>query len=212
MPRLLPLLLLSAGCLDAEKSRQGLNNVAVDTAKYPAAPPEVAARVDQVGRQLVGATPFLGIEPTFHVIGHPEPEICHPDSGGIFISAGLVERCRSDAELAAVLATELAIMKAEQRLADRRRTEPLPPLPDGAAGTDPTQLGTQALFDKKLGTKPPPADKPEDRRTTAAELLKAAGYDPKVLVAVEPLLAEAARHHKAAATFGGMGGRPRWSN
>ena len=213
MRRLLPLLVaLSAGCLDADKPRDGLNNVLVDTAKYPAASSEVAARVDQVGRQLVGSSPFLGFEPTFHTLGQPEPEICHPDRGGVFVSAGLVERCRSDAELAAVLATELAVIKAEQRLTDRRRHEPLAPLPDGAAGTDPTQLGTQAVFDKNLGTKPPPADKPEDRRTTALELLKAAGYDPAVLDAVEPLLTEAARNHKASATFGGKSGRPRWSN
>ncbi len=215
MYRLLPVLLLAAGCLDADKPRGGLNNVPVDTSKYPAAPTELAARVDQVGRQLVGTNPFLGFEPTFHAIGQTEPEVCHPDSGGVFVTAGLVEKCRDDAELAAVLATELAIMRAEKRLTDRpRKLEPLATLPDGGAGTDPTQLGTQAVFDKKLGSRPasPPPPKPEDRRSVAADLLKNAGYDPKALDAVEPLLAEAAKHHKAAATFGGRGGEPRWSN
>ena len=119
MPRrLLPLVLLAAGCLDADKPRGGLNNVPVDTSKANAAPTEMAARVDQVGRQLVGTNPFLGFEPTFHTLGQTEPEICHPDSGGVFVTAGLVERCRGDAELAAVLATELAIMRAEKRLTD----------------------------------------------------------------------------------------------
>ena len=192
-----------------------LNNVPVDVSKANAPPTAMTARVDQVGRQLVGTNPFLGFEPTFHTIGQVAPEICHPDAGGVFVTAGLVERCRSDAELAAVMATELAIMRAEKQLTDRpRRAEPLGPLPDGASGTDPTQLGTQALFDKKLGSRPAsaPSAKPEDRRAVAAELLKNAGYDPKALDAVEPLLAEAATHHTAAKTFGGRTGKPQWSN
>ena len=216
MPRcLLPALLFAAGCLDADKPRWGLNNTPVDTSQYPAAPTEVAARVDQLGRQLVGANPFLGFEPTFHTLGQAEPEVCHPDSGGVFVTAGLVAGCKSDAELAAVLATELAIIRAERRLTDRpRKLEPLATLPDGGTGPDPTQLGTQALFDKTLGSRPAAtkSDKPEDRRTTAAEMLRNAGYDPAALDAVEPLLAEAGRHHKAAVTFGGRGGQPRWSN
>ena len=214
MTRVLPVVLLLAGCVEADKPRTGLTNVPVDTTQTPAAPTAVAARVDQIGRQLVGASPFLGFEPTFHAIGQPEPEVCHPDGGGVFVTAGLVERCRTDAELAAVLATELAIMRAEKQLSSRRRLEPLAPVPDGGGpGADPSQVGTQALFDRKLGSRPalPPA-KPDDRRTVAADILKSAGYDPAVLEAVEPLLAEAARHHKAAGTFGGRAGKPRWSN
>lgn len=210
--RLLPVLLLAAGCMDADKTRSGLNNVPVDTSKYPAAPTELAARVDQVGRQLVGTNPFLGFEPTFHTLGQSEPEVCHPDSGGLFVTAGLVERCRSDAELAAVLAHELSVMRAEKRLTDRpRKLEPLATMPDGGTGPDPTQLGTQALFDKTLGDRPGRA-KPEDRRTVARDLLRNAGYDPAALDAVGPLLAEAAKNQKASQTFGGRGGEPRWSN
>lgn len=222
MPRrLLPLALFAAGCLDGEKERPGLNNVPVDTSRAAAAPTAMAARVDQVGRQLVGTNPFLGLEPTFHTLGQVEPEICHPDSGGVFVTAGLITRCRDDAELAAVLATELAIMREEKRLTDRpRRLEPLAMTPEsgnlnaGGVGSDQNQLGTQALFDKKLGSRPlqPPAAKPQDRRTVAAEILKNAGFDPKSLDAVEPLLAEAATTHKASATFGGRAGKPRWSN
>lgn len=216
MRRLLLLSVLAAGCLDVEKPRGGLTNVPVDTSKYAAPPAEMAAKVDQVGRQLVGTNPFLGFDPTFHAVGQPQPEICHPDSGGVFLSTGLIERCRSDAELAAVLANELAIIRTERQLADRpRRAEPMPPLPDGGRGTDPTQIGTQAIIDKKSGTEPRssrPTAKPEDRRTVAADILKAAGFDPAALDAVEPLLAEAAKHHTMAATFGGRAGKPRWSN
>lgn len=213
--RVLPLLLLSAGCLDPEVSRNGLINVAVDVTKVPTAPTEMASRVDQVGRQLVGTNPFLGFEPTFHTLGQSTPEICHPDSGGVFVTAGLVDRCKTDAELAAVLATELAIIRAERRLTERpRKLEPLAALPDGGTGTDPTQLGTQALLDQKLDrrTVPPNSTKPEDRRAVASDILKNAGYDPKVLDDVEPILVEAATHHTAATTFGGRGGKPRWSN
>jgi hypothetical protein len=113
------------------------------------------------------------------------------------------------------MATELAIIRAERRLAERpRKLEPLAALPDGGTGPDPTQLGTQALFDQKLGSRPAAQSpsKPEDRRTVAADILKNAGYDPKALDDVAPLLAEAATHHAAAATFGGRGGKPRWSN
>jgi hypothetical protein len=216
----LPPLLLLAGCVEPAAPRGGLTNVPVDTTTARAAPPGTAARVDQLGRQLVGTNPFLGFEPTFHTLGQAEPEICHPDSGGIFVSAGLVDRCPTDAELAAVLATELAVIKAERHLGDRpRRLEPLAPTPDGGnvnaggVGSDQNQLGTQALFDKKLGSKPlnPAGGKPLDRRAVAADILTNAGYDPNALDAVEPLLTEAARHHAAARTFGGRGGPPRWT-
>jgi hypothetical protein len=208
-----------AGCLDHELSGPTLRNKAVEVPRLPEASLAAAARVDQVGRQLLGQNPFLGVEPTFHTYGQAEPEVFHPDLNGVFITEGLVQRCKSDEELAAVLALELAKMSAERRTAERLRNNPgpLPTLPDVAAvspggiGSDQNQLGTQALFDRKLSSPGKPAP-PDDPQAAAAEILRAAGFDPKVLEHVAPLVQEAGRNHAASDGLGGRPVRPLWSN
>jgi hypothetical protein len=206
----------AAGCLD-DADRSTLRNKAVDTSVADEPPLAVAARVDQVGRQLVGTNPFLGVDPTFHTLGRADPEIGHPGPDGVFITTGLVDRCRTDAELAAVLASELAKMVAEKRAADRlSRPDTIRPVPDagnlsaGGVSSDLNQLGTQALFDRKLGS-PDRKRPPDDTRALTADILKAAGYEPTAAAAVEPLLAEAGRHSAVAKWLGGRSAPPAWT-
>ena len=206
------------GCFDGflNESASGFRNRPVDVPDLPPATLASAARVDQVGRQLVTGSPFLGLEPTFHTFGSQKPEIYHPDSGGIFVTDGLVQQCKSDAELAAVLASELAEMASERRASDRlRKREPLQPLRDAAAlspggmASDQNQLGTQALVDRP-DRKPAPA---ADTKVRAREILESAGFDPKVLDTIEPILKETRRHHGLPdALGGGRAEPPRWSN
>ena len=215
------LLVWLAGCFDGEFANSTIRNKRVETPEVTEASVAVAARVDQVGRSLVGQNPFLGVEPTFHTFGRQEPEIYHPDANGVFVTEGLIHRCKTDEELAAVLAVELARMSAEQRVAGRlRKPEALRPLPDsgtlsaGGIGPDQNQIGTQALFDQNLGrssdakkSTPPAAD----TRTAAADILKSAGIDPKSLDTVEPLLKDAAKNHALADQFNGRGLKPVWT-
>ncbi len=121
-----------------------------------AAPPAVspgstalAAKVDQIGSELVAQTAFLGVNPTFALVGVTEPAIGHPDLNGVLVSEGLAARC-SDAELAAVLAHELAAMSVEAKRAktyvDRPNTPLLPSTGAGDMGAnrDPVQAGIEA--------------------------------------------------------------------
>jgi hypothetical protein len=211
-----------AGCLDEQLDRRGstLRNKPVELPDVPPASVANAARVDQLGRLLVGQSPFLGVEPIFQTYGRKEPEVFHPGLGLVIVTEGLVERCKTDDELAAVLSLELAKMSAERRTSDRLRgTDPIAPLPDapvvsaGGISPDQNQLGTQALFDKKLGhagrPKPPPA---EDAHAAAADILKSAGFDPKALDRVAPLVREAGGNHAVADGMGGRPVQPVWSN
>jgi hypothetical protein len=169
---------------------------------------------------LLELNPFLGVEPSFQTYGRKEPEIFHPDPHGVFITEGLVERCKTDAELAAVLATELGKMSAERRAADRMHIpDPLQTPGDsggtlmaGGVSSDQNQLGMQALIDQKtrrnLG-RPGPNENPH---ALAQQILTSAGKDPKALDEIAPILREAGRNHYMAEHLGRRGDKPFWSN
>jgi hypothetical protein len=211
-----------AGCLGRDLDRTGaaFHNESVKTPNVPAASVEAAARVDRVGRELLSHNPFLGIEPTFQTYGRKEPEIFHPDPHGVFVTEGLVARCKTDTELAAVLATELGKMSAERRTADRMRIpDPLRTPGDsggtlmaGGVSSDQNQLGMQALIDQKArqGRGRPGPD--ENPHALAQQILTASGIDAKALEEVAPTLREAGRNHFMAEHLGGRGDKPKWSN
>ncbi len=209
-----------AGCLGNELDGPSIRNKPVETPKLPKASVQTALRVDQVGRQLVSQSLFLGVEPTFSTYGQKEPEIFHPNLSSVFVTEGLVSKCKTDDELAAVLAVELATMSAESRAANRMRgAGPMPTLPDaatvsaGGIASDQNQLGTQAIIDRRLGpTKRPGRPAANDTRAAAADILRSAGFDPKALDQVTPLMQEAGSHHAAAEGLGERPTRPRWSN
>jgi len=206
------LLFALTGCMDEFVDGPSIRNKRVEVPNLPEASVAVAARVDQIGRQLVGQNPFLGVEPTFHTYGRSEPEITHPDLNGVLVTEGLVQRCRNDDELAAVLALELAKMSAERRAVDRLKVEQLPQLADAGAtslGADPTQTGTQAMIDKATAPRKRVAD---GSHTRPEDILKGAGFDPKALDAVAPLMQEARGNHALDKHLGPRGNVPRWSN
>ena len=91
-----------------------------DTAKLPAASTRAATRVNAVGSEVAAKNKdALGVKPVFFTMGVPEVEISHHKSGMVILSEGLVERCPTDAELAAVICHELGKLAAEQRGAGR---------------------------------------------------------------------------------------------
>lgn len=204
------------GCLELETATGRYQNKAVDVPEQSDAAVATAARVDQIGRQLVAQSPFLGVEPTFHTFGRKEPEIYHPDSHGVFITEGLVARCKTDDELAAVLASELGKMSVEKRISERMNISRPATLGDAggrAPGEDPTQLAVQAVFDKQLPRSEKDKAKPssEDPKLLAGEILQAAGFKAKSLETVAPWLDEATVSSALAEQFRGRNNKPTWS-
>jgi hypothetical protein len=181
-------------------------NKPVDLSGMKPASTETAARVDVLGRKLLAGSPFLfAQEPSFQIIGVPEPELFHRDSTGLFITEGLVKKCESEAELAAVLASELGHMVAEQRRTDRMKLpDPIPPaaLPRGVDGTTDLDPGRAIeLADLELNYRKPAERRilaTTDPKTIAENCLNDAGFDPKVLKKVEPLIRAARRNQTLA--------------
>jgi hypothetical protein len=122
------LLLLVCGCMSEDGSTMLPCNPFVTQAFKPAAvqhivetpgTKEAADRVLTVGGKVVTANPQIGFRPRFCTIGSPKEEIIHRGNHDVFITEGLVRRCETDGQLAAVLCLELGKMVAEREsLAD----------------------------------------------------------------------------------------------
>ena len=168
--------------------------------KSPLTPKQIVAqqatgeRVEALGRRVIVQNTFTGIEPVFHLIGVKEPMLFHRGTEELFISDGLVAKCKTDDALVAVLCTELGRMMGEKRagVAVGRDADPLTRGPDGKAdavedvpGAQATGTGSGARVVGKMDT---------DAATLAQELMRGAGYDPAALEHVEALLKETARH------------------
>ena len=210
MRRMLPLApLFLLGCVGETASRSltpgkpGENQISDATRA-------LAARVDQLGAELVMQNPFLGVSPTFMVVGKPGREIGHPDLNGVLVSEGLAAQL-SDDELAGVLALELARMSVEARRArEFAREQPLPTLPSGGK-FDPTQTMTQALVNEQIRkeTGKRPAESPHD---VAKRILESSGRSADGLARAESTHAEASRTRNGPGELGDRPAPPRWTN
>jgi hypothetical protein len=202
-----PLLLLSAGCLDEPSTSQLVpantfgnpppTLPAVEVAHAPAT--EAAAkRVLSVGPPLVEANK-LGIKPVFITAGGPQVEVFHRGTASITITEGLVNKCETDNELKAVLAVELGKMISEreaQASLKVRRVERTPPMAvpigsnvNGINGpADMTRMAELAEyeFDRQRRDEPPPP--PPDPKALARLYLMRANVPASELDVVEPLL------------------------
>ena len=125
----------------------------------PAGSAPIATRVDTIGTGIVASnkSEFAGTKPVFFTIGVKEPMLFHRADGGIVISEGLVEKCASDEELAAVLCHELGQFAAKyaERNPGRSAELDLPPAPDlthdvvgGGGGPDMTRAAEAALMSR----------------------------------------------------------------
>ena len=218
---LLALALASVGCADVlgDRSVNGMIGKEIKTPAVSAASVESSARVDKIGRQLLAGSPFLGLDVSFQTIGKPEPELFHRDAQGLFLSEGLVSKCKTNEQLAGVLASEIGQMVSEMRTTERMRLpEPTPtaalgPKLDGTTDHDPGRTMELVQFEKSARR---PAEKKlwaaSDPKTIAKGLLKDAGFDPKLLDDVAPLIREAGRNQTIAKQLGGRGDSPRWSD
>jgi hypothetical protein len=150
----------------------------------PAAEDTLCMRVHVVGHKVLAANPQIGLRPTFATIQAPAPEIFHVDQRVIYITDGLVKQLPSEADLAAVLAFQLARMVAEREARvkqDLKLAAARPPiqLPIGGTGpmsaTDMASTAELAKYDKKRSDLQQAATKinPE---TLARNYLEGAGF------------------------------------
>jgi hypothetical protein len=184
-----------------------------ELAKLPVADVAVAERVENIGRKIVYQNTFIGIEPMFMTLGVKEAVLFHRGADQLFVSQGLVEKCASDAELAAVLCAELGHMVAETRNA-RAVGQNVDPPPDAGGtafpGSTPSDAGRQAepaVHEKRFPNAGGPVET-ADAAGTARELLKGAGYSTAELDRVESLLKQSDRGDKLRKQLGGSAPPP----
>jgi hypothetical protein len=163
-------------------------------------------RVLSVAQQVIEANPKLGARPLFITLGVPQPELFHRAPGEgvvqgyqVYISEGLVQRCRNDGQLAALLCYELGRMVSEreslagpvapQRSADLPIEVPIGPDYNTMHGPpDNTHLFELARSERerqRRGTRQSP---PPDPIVLARRYLNQTGFAPEVLEEVKPLL------------------------
>jgi hypothetical protein len=181
---------------------------------YAPADATIGMSVDAVGRRLLAANPQLAIKPAFATIGAPTAEVFHPDANVIYVTEGLVNQCRSEADLAAVLANELGKMVSEREAAASRQarvSQPSPPieLPIGSPGqplaADPSHFLEMARFEqahpRSARNKQVP---PPDPHTIAGYLLEQAGFQKTDLDDATPILRAADQNNSFERQFKGV--------
>ncbi|MCC6421011.1 MAG: hypothetical protein IT429_22470 [Gemmataceae bacterium] len=236
-PRLLVLapVLLLTGCLplqllDPTPANSGM--ALVPNSPFAAPAPEavvgkasfapgagnVAVQVDQLGSTILAKNPTIGARPLFALIGAPHPEIFHQGTQVIHVTEGLVKRCKTEGELAAVLCVELGKMVAEREAtAGTRPRAPQRQAPLGVAmgnagqvgASDPVALAELARYEKARKEAARTAT-PPDPHALAARYLEKAGYDRGLLDTVTPLLAEVEKNYVLEKQFRRGAGAPGW--
>jgi hypothetical protein len=168
---------------------------------YAPATEETGKRVGLIGEKLLAANRQTSIHPAFLTIGSSQPEVFHRDTTSVYITEGMVRECKSDGQVAAVLAMELGKIVSEREALAR----PASRMPDrwvpmevrvgndvggtfGAA--DGTHLAEVAKAQRQRGANdaPPPPPSPE---VLARCYLCKAGYSSDELSDVTPLLKKA---------------------
>jgi hypothetical protein len=211
------------GCQDSRffRTARGFINKPVDVSKTTEADIAAAARVDQVGRQILAANLFCGVDAAFQVVGDKEPILFHRGQQSVFISDSLVNQCATDEELAAVLCSELGKMVAEKRNAARMGyADPLMNLNfagSGEAGgitADQFRLAELAEHEKRTPKKA--VDKvlaeSTDPRKIAVEMMKTTGFDEAQYPKAEKLLKGLNKNREMVKQLDGGAAKPEWSN
>ncbi|HEX3146860.1 MAG TPA: M48 family metalloprotease [Gemmataceae bacterium] len=200
-PGLVCFVLGLAGCAwDGSALRNPFNfDREPDTSKLPPASTRAATRVIAIGSEIATQNKDdLGVTPIFFTMGVREVEISHSKSGMVILSEGLVDRCATDADLAAVICHELGKLAAEH--GPRRVAEldapPAPRLaPDvvgGGDGPDQTRLAAMAKFDRRgPGGSRNGREPKRDARTLGENFYVKSGRKPEDFARMDQLIREA---------------------
>ena len=201
------LLLALAGCVNDEAMQM------VQPSPFgpaPEAPPlrrvahapateEATRRVSQVGTKVLSANRQIAMHPAFLTIGAPAPEVFHRGTCELYVTEGLTRLCKTEEQLAAVLAVELGKMVAEREARTSpavRRPWRLPPqdlhIGTESGGTfgppDGTHLAELGKFEQAGGRPNAPLPPPPDPQVLAKIYLEKAGYGPRALDEAAPVL------------------------
>jgi predicted Zn-dependent protease len=163
---------------------------------------EVANRVWKLGGKIVAANPQIKLPVHFQTIGDPKPEIFHivqREGSQVFITQGLVNQCKNDDQLAALLCQELGEIASEQAAQARsaRVVATRPPLLTPHVGNDnggtfgPADGTDQIILahyekERRESQQALPAPPAPDK--LARVYLQNAGFNPKEFDAAAPLL------------------------
>jgi len=175
--------------------------------KLPPASAATDTRVDSLGRDILAANKDIGIQPVFSTVGLTELSIFHVGAQQLVITEGLVNKCKSDAELSAILCSELGKMASESQASGMSINDSNPPYAPQVGGdvagagnnSDPsmTQQAERALWQQR---NPKPANGGFVSAPNPGELsrtyLSRAGYNPDELIRVAPLLRQAEANSK----------------
>ncbi|MBP3959801.1 hypothetical protein J8F10_31525 [Gemmata sp. G18] len=216
-------LLSSTGCMhDGEwsvsKALGWDDEPSFDPKNPPKASLPTAERVEVLGRKIIVQNTFTGIEPLIFTVGVKESVLFHRGTEQLYISEGLVNKCKTDAELAAVLCAELGQMVAEKRAAKSvgRDVDPIKDAGFGGSpvlgGGTPVDAGQQAnlAFHEKRFPRGNRGVDAADASQAARDLLKGSGFDPADLERVEPLLKQSDRGEKIRKQMGSSAAAPDW--
>jgi hypothetical protein len=214
----LPFAILLAGCVtDGLFEREPTAIVPADTfgsapaplpiTKVSHAPAEeaTAQRVATIGQKLVEANPKMGMQPMFRTVGSPQQEIFHRGTSELVVTEGVVDKCTTDGQLAAVLALELGKMVSEREalVAPRMRTmEREPPIDvrvgndySGANGAmDMTRRAELAPYERDRNRREEPPPPPPDPRALAKLYLMKANIPASELDGAAPILRAAGQN------------------
>lgn len=212
---LMPLLL--TGCADGEIGQFLARKP--DTPPGREAPLAAAARVDQVGRQIIAANPFAGADVSFQCVGAKEAAVFHRDAFSLFITDTLVAKCQTDGELAAVLCTELGTMAAERRNATRMTGGELNPYVPGGSSSgeaggipaDQVRLAELGMWEQKRSRIAASVEKPSDPQKLASEFLTSAGYKSADMDRATEILKDAVKDGPTVRQIAGPSSAPQWS-
>jgi len=182
--------------------------------KVSAATPRIAEKVDDLGRKIIARNSFTGLDPFFNTIGVPENVLFHNGPDKLYVSEGLVIACRNEAEMAAVLCSELGKMIAEQRQARAlgREKDPQPVVRVAPNGLQSGEVASQPSTIPSVGPAGQDAATTHDPVALAKDLLQGAGFDPSELDRIAPLLKSTPRGEALRKQMAGSAPTPTWVN
>lgn len=173
---------------------------------------EHARRVDDLTKRILDQNTFTGLEPIVRVIGVPEAVLFHRGPE-LFISEGLVKKCKTEPELAAVLCTELGKMMSQKRaaIAVGRNPDPIPAiaLPGGSADTGLVRDAELAMLKRREDEKR--AFEQSGEVQLAKDLLKRAGFDPAEFDRVQGMVKQSERGESIRKQMAGTAPAPVWN-
>jgi len=174
---------------------------------------QMSQRVDDLAKRILEQNTFTGIEPVMRVIGVPESVLFHRGANELFISEGLVKKCKTEAELAAVLCTELGKMMAQKRgaIAIGRNLDPIPDVALPGIASDSSQVRHAELALQKRREDERKAAENSGEVKLAKDLLKGSGFDPAEYDRVQGMVKLSERGEAIRKQLAGPAPAPVWN-